>query len=76
LRIGITSGEITLEDNDVYGPAVNVAARLQAAASAGDVFFSEATRHSIHLAEIQADDPGLMELKGVPQPIRVYRAKA
>lgn len=76
LRIGITTGEMTLEAEDVYGSAVNVAARLQAAANAGEVLFSEATHHSIHSAEIQSEDLGAMELKGVPGSVRVYRAKA
>ncbi len=76
LRIGITTGEVTVEAQDVYGPAVNVAARLQAAAGAGEVLFSEATHHSIHSAEVQSEDLGPTELKGVPAMVRVYRAKA
>jgi class 3 adenylate cyclase len=75
LRVGITTGEVTLEEADVYGPAVNVAARLQAAANVGDVYFSEATRHAIHTAEIAAEDLGMMELKGVPERVRVYCAR-
>jgi class 3 adenylate cyclase len=75
LRIGITTGEVTLEADDVYGPAVNVAARLQAIADAGEVLFSDATRHAIHSAEVTSEDLGPRELKGVPGTVRVHRAR-
>jgi len=44
LRVGVSSGEATREDDDLYGPPVVEAARLCAAAAAGQILVSEVVR--------------------------------
>ena len=74
LRIGITTGEVALEDDDVYGDPVNLAARIQQVASPGDVFFSESTWHSMTRSEVPHEEAGSFEIKGVDRPATLYRA--
>ncbi|NNN06142.1 MAG: adenylate/guanylate cyclase domain-containing protein [Elusimicrobia bacterium] len=40
VRIAINQGEVNLADDDVFGEAVNITARIEAVADAGDVFFT------------------------------------
>ena len=47
LRVGIHLGDIVREDEDVFGDGVNIAARLEAAASPGDVLISDVVYHSL-----------------------------
>jgi adenylate cyclase len=75
LRIALATGEVTVEDGDVYGPSVNVAARLQGLAPAGDVYVSESTRHAVASAEVSLQLIGTFELKGIDTPTQVYRAE-
>ncbi len=73
LRIGVSTGEVTVEADDVYGPTVNVAARVQALCETGEVRFTEATRHAINPAEVTSEEIGVFDLKGVPEPTRLFR---
>lgn len=74
LRIGVTTGEVALEDNDVYGEPVNVASRIQQLAAPGEVYFSEATWHAMTKSEVAHEEVGAFELKGVAGKARVFRA--
>ena len=47
LRIGIHLGDIVHEDQDVFGDGVNIASRLEAAASPGDILISDVVHHSL-----------------------------
>lgn len=73
-RIACATGEVTPADNDVFGTPVNVAARVQALATPGDVCFAESTFHSVNAAEVPSEDLGPHELKGISAPVRIYRA--
>ena len=74
LRIGISTGEVAIEGDDVYGPAVNVAARVQSLAVAGEVYLTDATRQAVTAAEVRIEPVGTFELKGVSGEVAVYRA--
>ncbi len=73
LRIGIHQGEVIFEGDDVFGGDVNVASRLEALASAGQVLVSE----SVHLnlenkKNIRSTYQRQVQLKGVKHPIKIY----
>ncbi|MCM8813234.1 MAG: tetratricopeptide repeat protein [Candidatus Omnitrophica bacterium] len=73
-RIGISTGEVTLDENgDVYGEAVNIAARIEKFSSPNEVYISESTYLAMNKSEIQALDLGPQRFKNVLQEIRVYK---
>lgn len=73
-RIGINLGDIVVEDGDIYGDCVNVAARLESIAEPGTVYISRAVRDFIQdRAEIVPEDLGEKSLKNIAAPVRVFR---
>ena len=74
LRIGISTGEVSVEADDVFGPAVNLASRVQQLAEAGQVLFTEATFSMLNGREVSAIEVGKFDLKGIPLPVKVYQA--
>lgn len=73
LRTGIHVGDITHEDEDVYGDGVNIAARLQEKAEPGTVVISETARRSIDgRLSSHFNDLGLLELKNIVDPVAAY----
>ena len=73
VRIGIhTGGVVISEDGDVFGETPNVAARIQTAAEPDTVVISAATHRLVSgLFVVEARGP--CELKGMPQPVELYR---
>ncbi|WP_162054653.1 adenylate/guanylate cyclase domain-containing protein [Pontibacter pamirensis] len=77
LRIGIHSGDVMFEYNDVFGDSVNIAARLQTLAPIGGTWISEQVYKSIaNYKDIDARLVGKETLKHVKEPIRVYEVQA
>ena len=76
-RIGINIGDVIVQDGDVFGDGVNVAARLQEQAQPGGVCLSEdAYRQVRGKLAFSAADGGERQLKNIARPIRVYLAAA
>jgi class 3 adenylate cyclase/predicted RNA-binding Zn-ribbon protein involved in translation (DUF1610 family) len=75
LRIGIATGEVVIADGDVLGEPVNLASRIQQLAAAGEVLFAESTWGMINRHEVVFEEMGAHELKGVPGPVRLFRAR-
>jgi class 3 adenylate cyclase len=76
LGIGINTGEPIQEGGDFFGSTVNLAARVCAVATPGQVLVSETTRHVAgRLENVEFVDRGLRELKGFPEPQRVYEVR-
>ena len=77
-RVGIESGEVVVDETDstfATGEAVNVAARLQQAASPGEILVGEAA-HRLTGGRIDATPTGPLELRGFRKPIEAFRAIA
>ncbi len=73
LRIGIHLGEVIFENNDVFGDGVNIASRLQAMASPGRTWVSEAVyKNLLNKKEITAEFVKEETLKNVSEPVKVY----
>src|SRR5919199_3911451 len=75
-RIGIEAGEVVADDSDstfATGEAVNVAARLQQAAEAGQILIGPAA-HRLTLGRIETEDVGPLELRGLAGPVWTWRA--
>jgi adenylate cyclase len=74
LRIGLNLDDVILQDGDVFGEGVNVAARLGALAKTGMIFVSEAVRDRLaSRVDFDFEDLGSKSLKNIANPIRVYR---
>jgi class 3 adenylate cyclase/uncharacterized RDD family membrane protein YckC len=75
LRVVVNTGDVTIENDDIFGDAVNITSRVEAldVFGAGDIGITEATYLMINRNEIAATKVGEFELKGVPEPVRVYR---
>lgn len=68
-RVGIHTGEIQQEGDDVAGLAVHLAARVMAAAAPGEVLISEVTRALIAGRGFRLEDRGRPTLKGFAEPV-------
>lgn len=75
IRIAINSGEVNLVEGDVFGEPVNITARIEGIAEAGQVYFTEAVYLAMNKAEVPSSEVGLMQLKGIPEKIRVYKVR-
>ena len=74
LRIGINLGDVVVENGDLYGDGVNIAARLESMAKPGDVLISGAAfDHVKNKVKCGFEDLGLQTLKNKVDPVRVYR---
>ena len=72
-RIGASVGEIVDDDGDLYGDDVNIAARMESLAQPACIALSEsAFKQVCNRVNVEFDDLGQQEIKGVPRPIRVW----
>lgn len=76
-RIGINLGDVIVDQNDIFGDGVNVAARLEALAEPGGICVSGAVRDQVgdRLDGVQFDDLGEQSVKNIARPIRVFRVR-
>jgi class 3 adenylate cyclase/predicted ATPase len=72
-RIGIETGAVVVDSSgEVFGDTPNIAARVQAAAEPGSVWTTARVRRQV-AGLFVADDRGAHELKGVPEPVTLFR---
>ncbi|MDD2999384.1 MAG: adenylate/guanylate cyclase domain-containing protein [Candidatus Riflebacteria bacterium] len=73
-RIGINTGEVSIDDHgDLFGDAVNIAARIESFAEPNEVFISEATYLAMNRNEFGTVDLGPQNFKNATREIRVYK---
>ena len=73
-RIGVNLGDIIIDDDDIYGDGVNVAARLEGLAEPGGICVSEKVFSEVRTKlEIDFDDLGPQQVKNIAEPVRAYR---
>src|SRR5437899_9456779 len=76
-RIGINLGDVIVEEGDIYGDGVNVAARLESIAEPGAVYLSRAVRDFVRdQPELVLEDLGERALKNIAKPVQVFRIGA
>jgi adenylate cyclase len=74
IRIGINVGDIVIDDNDIYGDGVNIAARLESLAPPGGICVSANVREQIrNNLDVSFEDLGDQHVKNIARPIRAYR---
>jgi adenylate cyclase len=76
-RIGINLGDIVVEDDDIFGDGVNMAARLEALAEPGGICISRVVRDQIRDKLPYAfEDLGEQSVKNIARPVRVYALRS
>ena len=73
VRFAINAGEVRIERGDVFGEAVNIAARIEGLAKGGEIYFSEAVYLLMNKSEVPSDKVGPQKLKGISEAVTVYR---
>jgi class 3 adenylate cyclase len=72
IRIGLNAGEPIAEDEDLFGTAVILAARIAAKAAGGEILVSDVVRQLVAGRSFLFNDRGETELRGFEDPVRVY----
>jgi adenylate cyclase len=72
-RIGIHLGDIIVDDNDIFGDGVNIAARLESIAVPGGISISRAVHDQVRdRIDVYFDDKGEIALKNIARPVQVF----
>jgi adenylate cyclase len=73
-RIGVNVGDVVIQDGDIFGDGVNLAARVESVAEPGGLALSDSAYEHVR-GRVQAAfrDDGLHELKNIGRPIRIWR---
>ncbi len=75
VRVGLNAGEPIAEDEDLFGTAVNEAARITAAAKGGEILVSNVVRQLVKGKDFLFADIGERQLKGFDEPVRLYEVR-
>jgi len=73
-KIGIAAGEVYVIEEDYFGNAINVAARLQSLAGPGDILYTLTSESHSGVEGATLQDLGRKKLKNIDEPVQVYRA--
>ena len=72
-RIGVHLGDVLVEDDDIFGDGVNIAARLEALAPAGGVCLSGTVYDVVHRRiDLAYQSHGEQKFKNIEEPVRAY----
>ena len=75
-RIGINVGDIIIDEGDIYGDGVNIAARVEAMASPGAICLSDNAYQQIKgKLAVDVSNMGEQQLKNIAQPVRTYSVR-
>ncbi len=73
-RIGINVGDVMVEDGDLFGDGVNIAARLEGLAEQGGICISGSTFEQVrNKVSFAFDDIGMHQVKNIPDPVSAFR---
>jgi TolB-like protein/class 3 adenylate cyclase len=75
-RIGVHQGDVVVEDGDIFGDGVNIAARLEGLAEPGGICVSARVQEdAAGRLDLTFDDLGEQSLKNIARSVRVYRVR-
>jgi len=74
VRAGVHTGEVEHRGDDLGGIAVHIAARVAATAQAGEVLVSRTVADLVAGSDVHLEDRGEHDLKGIPEPWRLFAA--
>jgi adenylate cyclase len=75
-RIGLHVGDIIIDDDDIFGDGVNIAARLEGLAQPGGLCVSDDAHRQVRgKVDVAFEDLGEQPLKNIREPIRAWHTK-
>src|SRR5215467_5673139 len=75
-RIGLNVGDIIIDDKDIYGDGVNIAARLEALAEPGGICVSRIVRDEVRdKLHFSFEDMGEHQVKNIARPVPIHRIR-
>jgi adenylate cyclase len=75
-RIGINLGDVILDDGDILGDGVNIAARLEALAAPGGICLGRSAHEQVRdKLDLAFEDMGEVQVKNIARPVRVFRVR-
>jgi TolB-like protein len=75
-RIGVHAADVVVEQDDILGDGVNVAARLEAAADSGGICVSGRVQEDTQgRLDVDFEDLGEQQVKNIPRSIRIFRVR-
>jgi len=75
VRIGLNAGEPIAEDEDLFGTAVNRAARITATAKGGEILVANVVRELTEGKQFMFTDLGETQLRGFDDPVRLFEVR-
>ena len=75
VRVGLNAGEPIAEDDDLFGTAVNLAARITASANGGEILVSDVVRQLVKGKDFLFADRGEANLKGFDESVRLFEVR-
>jgi adenylate cyclase len=76
-RFGIHQGDIIIDEGDIFGDGVNLAARLEGLAEPGGICVSRVVRDEVRdKLDVAFEDIGEQQVKNIARPVRVFRIRA
>jgi class 3 adenylate cyclase len=73
-RVGLNVGDIIIDDKDIYGDGVNIAARLENLAAPGGICVSRVVRDQVRdKLDFSFEDMGEQQVKNIVRPVRTHR---
>ena len=77
LHLGVHAGDVIREEGNVYGGAVNIAARITDTSALGEVLVSQTVRDLARTsAGVSFEDRGEQHLKGIAEPLRLFAVRS
>ena len=76
MRIGVNAGDVIVDDRDIYGNSVNIAARLETLAEPGELFVTNSVRDQLlgH-PDLVFKDRGRHRLRNIDHPTQIFRVE-
>lgn len=75
VRVVVNLGEVRLDREDIFGEAVNVVAKVEDVAEAGEITLTNAVFLTMNRSEVELEPLGSHTLKGIPEPVMLFRVK-
>lgn len=75
IRVAIALGDVLHQDNDIFGDAVNLAARIESVTPPDEIYLSQAAWLALNKSEVQTSFVEQLYLKGIAQPEQIYKVE-